>query len=102
MARADRVVRRVAAQLARRARGQLPFLAVLAVMVAGVVYLSVQPAHWRRASTIIAVSMILGAALRLVLSDNHAGMLAVRNRWLDIACYLGTGVLILIVAIRLG
>ena len=96
------MARRLAAQFARRAHGQLPFLTVLAVMVAGVVYLSVQPGHWRRASTIIAMSMILGAVLRLVLSDGRAGLLVVRNRWLDIACYLGTGVLILIVAIRLG
>ena len=96
------MTRRLGAQLARRAGGQLPFLGVLAVMVGAVVYLGVQPAHWRRASTIIALSMILGAVLRLVLTDTHAGMLAVRNRWLDIACYLAVGVLILIVVIRLG
>lgn len=38
---------------------------------------------WRNGVRLIAASLIAAAALRLVLPEPQAGMLAVRNRWLD-------------------
>ena len=84
-----------------RLRGQLAYLLVLAVLVASLVYLLVEPHHWRRGVALLAGSILLAGVLRLALPDTLAGMLAVRRRWLDVAIYLGLGVLILVADIRL-
>ena len=89
------------AELRRRLRHQAPFLIVVAIMLSAVLYMIIGPGHWRRGSGIIAAAMIVGAVFRIVLPEEHAGVLAVRRRWIDVACYLGLGVAILAVAIRL-
>jgi hypothetical protein len=88
-------------ELRRRMRNQAPFLLVVALMLAAVGYMIIGPGHWRRGAGIIAVAMLLGGLLRLVLPEEHVGVLAVRKRWIDTTCYLGLGVAILVVAIRL-
>ena len=97
-----RRIRRAARRTGRRARAQWPFLVVLAVMAAAAIYLGVSPGHWRRGSGLIALSMLLAGLLRLVLRVPHAGLLEVRARWIDVACYWSLGVAILILAIRLA
>jgi hypothetical protein len=81
--------------------GQLPFLAVLALLVAAFLYLIVEPGHWRRGSGVVAAAMLLAAILRGGLSSQRAGLLAVRARWLDVLAYLVLGGVILGVDIRL-
>jgi hypothetical protein len=88
--------------LAQRARAQAPFLVVLGLLVVSVLYLSVAPGRWRRGSLLIAIAMLLAGLLRAVLAPQAAGLLAVRQRWLDTCCYLGLGTLILAIAIVLG
>ena len=88
-------------ELRRRVRHQAPFLLVLALILGAVGYLIIGPGHWRRGSGVIAVAMLLGGFLRLALPEQHAGVLAVRKRWIDAVCYFGLGVAILAVAIRL-
>jgi hypothetical protein len=88
-------------QVGRRVRLQAPFLAVLAVLIAAVVYLTVEPSHWRRGAGIIGSAVLLAALLRLSLSRPRAGLLAIRNRGLDTVCYLLLGGLILLADIRL-
>jgi peptidoglycan/LPS O-acetylase OafA/YrhL len=85
----------------RRLAGQLPFLAVLALLAAAAIYLAFWPGHWRRGTGVIAGAMLLGALLRLLLPNARAGLLRVRARWLDVAWYGGLGVVLLGVAIRL-
>jgi Na+/H+ antiporter NhaD/arsenite permease-like protein len=89
------------ARLGARLRGQAPYLAVLAFLAAAIVFLLLQPAHWRRGVAAIAGAVLLAAVLRLLLPEPAAGMLAVRRRWLDVATYLMLGGLILFVDIRL-
>ncbi|MEO6886729.1 MAG: DUF3017 domain-containing protein [Jatrophihabitantaceae bacterium] len=89
-------------QIGRRAKLQAPFLIVLAVLAAAFVYLFFQPDHWRRGSLMVATAMALAAVLRGSLSGPHAGWLAVRGRWRDVACYVGFGALILAATIKLG
>jgi hypothetical protein len=96
-----RRIGRSARRTRRRVLAQLPFLAVLAVLAGAAIYLGVSPGHWRRASGTIAFGMLLAGALRLVLRAPRAGLLQVRARWIDVACYWALGVAILVLAIRL-
>jgi hypothetical protein len=95
--RARRTIRRTG----RRARAQLPFLIVLAVVAAAALYLGISPGHWRRGSGLIAAGMLLAGLFRLVLPQPRAGMLKVRAAWIDVLCYWALGVAILLLAIRL-
>jgi len=88
-------------ELRRRVRDQAPFLVVVAMILSSVVYMIIGPGHWRRGSGVIALAMLVGGLLRIVLPEEHIGVLAVRKRWIDAVCYLGLGVAILVVAIRL-
>jgi hypothetical protein len=88
-------------QLTRRARAQAPFLVVVALIVAAVVYLTVEPGHWVRGTAAIAIAMLLGGALRLLLPESRIGLLRVRGRWWDSFCYLALGVVILVADLRL-
>ena len=86
---------------ARWVREQRAFLAVVAVVVAGFVYLIFQPDHWRRGTGVIGVAMLAAATLRLFLRGYGAGLLAVRGRWVDTLLYLVLGGGILALDIRL-
>jgi hypothetical protein len=85
----------------RWTREQLAFLLVVAVLVAALVFLAVQPDRWRAGTGVIAVSMLLAALLRVLVPNAQAGMLAVRGRGVDTLAYLVLGGLILAVDIRL-
>jgi hypothetical protein len=85
----------------RRIVAQLPFLAIVAVVVGVVVFLSFEPGHWRRACAVIAAAMLGGALLRLVLPPHRAGLLAIRGRYWDALYYALLGGVILAVDIRL-
>lgn len=82
-------------------RDQVAFVAVAVIMLAAVGYLLVWPDHWRRGVGVIAVAVLVGGVLRLLLPRPKAGMLVVRARWFDVACYLVIGGVILGVAVRL-
>jgi hypothetical protein len=92
----------VLARLLRRVRGQVPFLVVLAVMGAALVYLLIWPDHWRRGVSGIALSMLLAGALRLALPAHRVGLLRVRGRWIDVGVYLVLAVTILVSTVQLG
>lgn len=52
----------------------LIFIAAFALVVAG---------YWRRGALVMAIGVGVAAVLRLVLSDDRAGLLAVRSRGVD-------------------
>ena len=85
----------------RWVREQLAFLVVLLGLVASFTFLLAQPDHPVRGTLAIAVVALAAALLRLVLPTASVGMLAVRNRWVDTACLLVFGGLILATDIRL-
>jgi hypothetical protein len=80
---------------------QFAFLMVLVVLGAAFCYLLVEPGRWGRGSGVVAVAVLLAGVLRASLPAGRVGMLAVRSRWVDAACYLALGGAILAVDIRL-
>ena len=80
---------------------QLAFLSVLAVLAAAFVYLLIEPGRWGRTAGVVAVGVLLAAVLRAALPLGRVGMLAVRSRWFDAACYLALGGVILAIDLRL-
>lgn len=80
---------------------QFAFVVVLSLLVAAFGYLIVEPGRWGRGSGVVSVAVLLAGVLRGVLPNGRAGLLAVRSRWIDAACYLALGGAILAVDIRL-
>jgi hypothetical protein len=78
-----------------------PFLLVLLVELAGVFSVFVAPQHWLRAVGVLATGMLVAGFLRLVLSDEQAGLLRVRRRSFDVACYWLLGAFTIVVALGL-
>jgi hypothetical protein len=68
-------------------RRQLPYLSVLVVAGTGIAYSLLDTSHWLRGVGVVGLSLLLAGALRLTLSDDGAGLLAVRRRAFDVACY---------------
>ena len=82
-------------------REQLAFLAVLVGLGVSFCFLLAEPQHPVRGTLAISAVALAAAVLRLVLPDASAGMLAVRNRWIDSASLFVLGGLILATDIRL-
>jgi hypothetical protein len=82
-------------------REQFAFLLVLVVLLVSLAYLLVEPGRWGRATIGVASALLLGGLARLVLPSVRAGLLAVRGRVFDAACYLVLGGVLLAVEIRL-
>ncbi|HEX3334839.1 MAG TPA: DUF3017 domain-containing protein [Jatrophihabitans sp.] len=80
---------------------QFAFLVVLAVLAAAFGYLTVDPSHWARVAGLVAVALLLAGGARLTLPTERVGLLVVRGRIADTICFLGLGVVILAVDIRL-
>ncbi len=89
----------MASTLRTRDLHDAPYLIVLVTAAAGVVYAAFLSTHWLRGVGVVGVAMLLGAGFRAVLTDRQAGMLAVRHRPFDVACYLLFGAGIIVVGI---
>jgi hypothetical protein len=61
--------------------GQWPILLVGLIIVAA--FGLVIAGYWRRGALVLAIGVGVAAALRLALSDDRAGLLAVRRRTID-------------------
>jgi len=79
----------------------LPLIVVLAVAGTGLGYAAAAPSHWLRGVLMLAVAMVLGGVLRLLLPARQAGLLAVRSRFVDVLCYAGSGIAIILLAVAL-
>jgi Protein of unknown function (DUF3017) len=77
------------------ARRDVPFLAVLVLLVAGFAFIRIQPEHWLRGVLVIGADLIVAGLLRLFLRTRRAGLLAVRSRLFDTVAYTGLGVLVI-------
>ncbi len=88
-------------RLWRWAREQIAFLVVLAGVASSFGFLVAQSRHPVRGTGAIAVVMIAAGLLRLCLPSAAVGLLAVRNRWIDTACYFVLGGLIIATDLRL-
>ena len=68
-----------------------PFILVLVLAAAGIVYSAVHPQHWLRGVGVVGVALLLAACFRFVLTDRQAGLLAIRRRPFDVVCYAMLG-----------
>ena len=75
-----------------------PFILVLLCAACGIAFSTF---HWRRGVIVVGGAVLLGALLRAVLTERQAGLLAIRHRGFDVACYLGLGAAVIIVALLL-
>lgn len=72
-----------ASALGAAVRKQWPIVAVVLIFVAA--FALVIGGYWRRGALIIGIGVGVAAALRLLLSDDAAGLLVVRHRVTDFA-----------------
>lgn len=63
--------------------GQWPILTVGLFLLAA--FGLVEAGYWRRGALVLAIGVGVAAAMRLALTDERAGLLAVRSRTIDIA-----------------
>ena len=68
------------------------------LVVAGVALVIAARSDWRLGIQILGGSLLVAALLRLVLANRDAGMLAVRNRFLDAFLLIGCGVALIALA----
>ncbi|MDQ1730625.1 MAG: hypothetical protein QOK10_784 [Pseudonocardiales bacterium] len=80
---------------------EVPFLIVLVIEVGAICYALGAPEHWLRAVGLITGGLLLGGLFRLLLSNEQAGMLRVRQRGFDVACYWSFALLAMIFALAL-
>lgn len=72
------------------------YLVILAVTAGGVVAAYID--DWRLGVRIVGIALIAGGAIRLVLPQRDAGMLAVRHRLVDMAVLVAMGVALIFLA----
>jgi hypothetical protein len=84
-----------------RRLGELPFGLVLLIELGAVLSVSIAPQHWLRAVGVLTAGMLVAGLFRLVLSDEQAGLLRVRRRTFDVACYWVFGLVTILVAVGL-
>ena len=74
-------------------------IAVLAVAALGL--LRVATANWREGSVLLGGALLLAAVLRVVLPAEHAGLLAIRSRAVDVLAYSGLGIAVVLLAVTI-
>ncbi|MGE2732325.1 DUF3017 domain-containing protein [Mycolicibacterium vaccae] len=74
-------VRQFVRRVGKVAAGQWPILVVGLFLAAA--FALVAAGFWRRGALVMAVGVAVAAGLRLTLSDERAGLLAVRTRMVD-------------------
>ena len=57
--------------------------------------------HWRRGAVLLGAALLTAAVLRMVIPPGRAGLLAIRGRAVDVACYCGFGIVILVLAFQI-
>lgn len=77
----------------------LPFALVLAVVALGLFRIVLY--HWRQGTVLIGVALFLAAGLRVLLSDDQAGLIAVRGRGVDLLTYSGFGACMIFVSMTI-
>ncbi|GAA2780373.1 DUF3017 domain-containing protein [Saccharopolyspora taberi] len=76
-----------------------PFAVIVLVALIGFLRIAMQ--HWRQGSVLIGGALLIAAALRVLLTTEQAGLLAIRSRAVDILLYSGFGVMIVLVAMTI-
>ncbi|HEY0168042.1 MAG TPA: DUF3017 domain-containing protein [Jatrophihabitans sp.] len=80
---------------------EIPFALVLLIELIAVLSVALAPQHWLRAVGGLTVGMLVAGFFRLILTNEQAGLLRVRRRAFDVACYWGLAVFTFAVAVAL-
>lgn len=75
----------------------LPIGMVALIVAIGMVRVLTQ--HWRQGAVLIGGALLVAALFRAVIPDDRIGLLAVRGRSIDVLCYAGFAVLIMVIAV---
>ncbi|MFD8495150.1 DUF3017 domain-containing protein [Amycolatopsis sp. NPDC059657] len=67
------------------------------MLIVAVAALRIGQYHWRQGAALIGAALLVGAVLRAVLSDEQAGLLAIRGKAVDFLTYAGLATLMLFV-----
>ena len=78
---------------------QLPLLAVLVVVAAGL--LAVTFGHWRSGIVVVGLALIGAAVLRALLPVRRVGFLAVSSRSIDVVLFAGTGLALAVIVLTI-
>ena len=54
--------------------------------------------HWRRGAVLLGAALLVAAALRLAVPAERVGLLAIRGKAVDVLCYSGFGVAMVLLA----
>ena len=81
------------ARLWRRVVRQIPFFAVMAVVVVAAILVLFD--RWRRGSVVFGAALLLGALLRTLVPTDKVGLLQVRSRPFDIGALASMGLLVI-------
>jgi hypothetical protein len=54
--------------------------------------------HWRRGAVLLGVALLVAAALRTAVPAERVGLLAIRGKVVDVLCYSGFGVAMVLLA----
>lgn len=74
-------------------------LLVLLIALGGMVQVLTE--HWRQGSALLGGSLLVAGLLRGVLPPPRAGLLAIRGRVVDVICYTGFGIAVLLLALTI-
>lgn len=80
-----------------RPRGEWPLATSAAVALGGLVAVAFD--GWRAGAAVFGIGVLLAAVLRLVLSDDGAGLLRVRRRPFDVVMLVVMAVAVLLLAV---
>ncbi|HEY0453366.1 DUF3017 domain-containing protein [Actinophytocola sp.] len=72
---------------------------VLAVVALGLLRIVLY--HWRQGTVLIGAALILAAALRALLREDQAGLIAIRGRGVDVLTYTAFGFCMMAVALTI-
>lgn len=77
----------------------VPFAVVMLLVAVAAVRIGMY--HWRQGAALVGGALVVAAAFRAVLSNEQAGLLAIRSRLVDVLSYAGLGALIIFVALTI-
>lgn len=77
----------------------LPFAMVMTVVALGLFRIVLY--HWRQGTVLIGLALFLAAALRALLRDDQADLIAIRGRGVDVLTYSAFGACMIFVAMTI-
>jgi hypothetical protein len=80
-------------------RTHAPMIVVLGITAIGMERVLTQ--HWREGALLLGGALLVAAALRMVLAPERVGLLAIRSRVIDVLCYAGFGLAMVLLAVTI-